>query len=431
MDQIISQLIDDFQQRKIPDLLPRSVTMPVLEGKASVIIGMRRVGKTFFCYQKIGDLLKEKVAKDRILYINFEDDRLIDFSYKDFQTILEVYFKKYPENIKKRCYFFFDEIQEIDKWEYFVRRLLDSQNIQIFLTGSSAKLLSREIATQLRGRSLAVEIFPLSFSESLRYFNLQTKNNTSLLTSTLLQKRVEDYLFIGGFPEVQLVESDIRTQVLQEYIDIVLLRDIIERNNVSNTKALRMLVSSLVKNPGDIFSVNKFYNTLKTMGVKCSKDALYDYLDFLVDAYLFYKVPLHTWSERVRQVNPPKIYTIDTGLLVASDYSHSNNLGKLLENFVFLELRRKLKQIEYWKSEDGYEVDFYVQDNKMESVLIQVCVSLRKEATRKREIRGLQSAMTHFRLKKAFIVTLDEEEDLGNGIQVIPVKKWLLNKNFV
>src|SRR3989339_1597183 len=169
MKNVISQLIDDFHERNLPELVARNKVFFEVRGKADVVIGMRRSGKTWFCYQKIKELIAAGIKKEEILYLNFEDDRLLEFNVSNFQEILDVYFGKYPEQRNTRCYFFFDEIQRIDQWEMFIRRLLDTENVQVYLTGSSSKLLSTEIASTLRGRSLPIEIFPFSFPEFLKY----------------------------------------------------------------------------------------------------------------------------------------------------------------------------------------------------------------------------------------------------------------------
>ncbi len=172
MKEIISQLIDDFHERQLPKPTPREAKFHDIAGKADVVIGMRRAGKTWFCFQKINELLAAGGSKKEILYLNFEDDRLFEFQVKDFQAIVDVYFSKYPENRSGVCHFFFDEIQRVDQWELFIRRLLDTENVRMYLTGSSSKLLSAEIATSLRGRSLASEIFPFGFAEYLRHRGL-------------------------------------------------------------------------------------------------------------------------------------------------------------------------------------------------------------------------------------------------------------------
>jgi hypothetical protein len=303
----------------LPEPVPRIKEFFEVTGKADVVIGMRRVGKTWFCYQKIRDLVASGIKKDRVLYLNFEDDRLLEFNVGHFQEILDVYFGKYPEHRHTQCFFFFDEIQRIDQWEVFIRRLLDTENIQIFITGSSSKLLGSDIATGLRGRSLPIEIFPLSFEEYLRFHGLLSERPKTFGSTTvsLLRKSIKDYLEVGGFPEVQTLERNLRNEVLQGYIDSVLLKDIVERHKIGNVLVLKHLVRHIMGASGGQFSVNKFFNTMKRLAIKCTKNSLYEYLDHLTDAFLFYRVPIHGRSERSRLIHPAKIYTIDTGLLNA------------------------------------------------------------------------------------------------------------------
>jgi predicted AAA+ superfamily ATPase len=429
MKNIITQFIDDFHERTLPELVPRSKAFSEVKGMADVVIGMRRTGKTWFCYQKIKDLLASGIKKEEVLYLNFEDDRLLEFNLHHFQQILDVYFGKYPEHRKTRCYFFFDEIQRIDQWEMFIRRLLDTENIQIFITGSSSKLLGSEIATSLRGRSLAIEIFPFSFEEYLKYHGLflSRPKTFGANTSSILRKAVKNYLEMGGFPEVHKANLDLRIEILQGYIDSVLLKDIIERHKVSNVLALKYLVRHIMNSSGGQFSVNKFFNTMKSMSIKCTKNSLYEYLDHLTDAFLFYKVPIHSRSEKARLINPAKIYTIDTGLLNAMIFHNSYNYGQLLETMVFMHLRRGGHDTEYLKTNDGCEVDFFIRhriSNKTQ--LIQVCWEMSDKKTFERELRGLKSAMDELSIPTGTIVTWDDETVIDNKIKVIPVWKWLL-----
>ena len=430
MKNIIAQLIDDFHDRKLPELTPRNREFPEIEGKADVVIGMRRTGKTWFCYQKMKDLISSGVSKEKILHINFEDERLLEFNVNHFQEILNAYFGKYPENRETKCYFFFDEIQRINQWESFIRRLIDTENIQIFITGSSSKLLGLEIATSLRGRSLPIEIFPFSFEEYLKFHGkfLGRPQKFSSNTSSILRKAVRDYLETGGFPEIQKTRRDMRIEILQGYIDSVLLKDIIERHNVSNVLVLKHLVRHIMNSSGGKFSINKFFNSMKSMAIKCTKNSLYEYLDHLVDAFLFYKVPVHTRSEKARMTTPAKIYTIDTGLLDAMTFRNANNRGQLIETMVFMQLRRKGYNIEYLSTKDGYEVDFLAK-NKItgDTRLIQSCWEISDKKTFERELRGLRSAMKENSFSKGTIVTWDDETDIEKNIQAIPVWKWLLN----
>lgn len=429
MKNIILQLIDDFHERKLPEPVARNKQFHEVAGKADVVMGMRRSGKTWFCYQKIKELMASGIKKEEILYLNFEDDRLLEFNVNHFQVIMDVYFGKYPEHRNARCYFFFDEIQRIDQWEMFIRRLIDTENIQVFITGSSSKLLGSEIATSLRGRSLSIEIFPFSFDEFLKFHGLFPDNPKTFgaNTSSILRKAVKDYLEVGGFPEVQKLDRNLRIEVLQGYIDSVLLKDIIERHKVSNILVLKYLVRHIMNSSGGQFSVNKFFNTMKSMSIKCTKNSLYEYLDHLVDAFLFYKVPIHSRSEKSRLINPTKIYTIDTGLLNAMTFRNSYNYGYLLETMVFMHLRRRGYDAEYVNTKDGREADFFTRHRTSgETQLIQVCWEMSNKKIFERELLGLKSAMDELSLSTGTIVTWDDEAVIENKITVIPIWKWLL-----
>lgn len=430
MKHYISQLIDDFHERELPRPVTRGAELHDIPGKANVVIGMRRAGKTWFCYQKIQELMASGTVLQKILYLNFEDDRLLDFTVKDFQDILDVYFGKYPDHRSGTCYFFFDEIQRIEQWEHFIRRLVDTENIRIVLTGSSSKLLSSEIATSLRGRSLTTEIFPLSFEEFLAYHDSfsHPPSTFGARTASRLRKAFREYLDIGGFPEVQGKERALRIEILQGYIDSVLLRDIIERHGIANVQALKFLVRHCMSAAGGKFSVNKFYNTLKSMSVKCTKNSLYDYLDYLADSFVIYRVPIYSRSEKARQVNPAKLYAVDTGLLNAMTFRNARDHGHLLENMVYMHLRRRGYETEYVTTDDGRETDFLARHRTTgDRQLIQVCWDMTDESTFKRELAGLKSAMKELSISDGTIITADDERTIDKDIQVIPAWKWLLH----
>jgi predicted AAA+ superfamily ATPase len=329
------------------------------------------------------------------------------------------------------CYFFFDEIQRIPQWESFIRRLLDTEKIQVVLTGSSSKLLSREIATSLRGRALSVELFPFSFGEFLQHHGVfkEIPETFSSRTCSLLRKSIKDYLQRGGFPEVQRLEPGMRIEILQGYIDAVLLNDVVERHKVGAVLPLKHLVHQVMAAPGTQFSVNKFHNTLHSMGIACAKNSLYDYLDYLADAFLLFKVPLHTRSERQRQIVPAKFYAIDTGLLQAISFRHAANSGALLETLVFLHLRRLGYEIEFVRTAGGYEVDFLARHPVDGDVkLLQVCYDLNEEGTWERELRALNAARSEFGIQHALVISWDDERILPGGCEVIPAWKFLLQQ---
>ncbi|MDO5580931.1 MAG: ATP-binding protein [Planctomycetia bacterium] len=432
MKTVLKKLLDEYYEFNLPDMVRRQTDFPMFPRKATVIIGMRRTGKTWFCYQKMKDLMAEGIDRSRILYLSFDDDRLFGFDIKDFQSILDVYYARYPENKEKTCYFFFDEIQLIDHWETFIRRLIDRENIQIVLTGSSSKLLGTEIATSLRGRTYVCEMFPLSFSEYLIAANIfsQIPDQFGSAVEAKLRNALEKYFASGGFPETIGLSVFERQILLQGYVDSVLFRDVVERYRIKNITALRYLIQEILHSPGQKFSVNKFYNSLKSLGIECDKNSLYACIDHLSDAFLFSKVPVYSKSERVRRVNPAKIYTVDTGILFTALTGNSDNNGPILENMVFNGLRRTARSIEYVQPAESGEVDFIASDHFNQSKLIQVAWSLSDRRTFERETRALIAAGESLNISDRTIITWDEEDELSNGIQIIPVWKFLLSQRF-
>lgn len=429
MRERLEQLFSDFYARDLPDLTPRNAYCPVLPHKATVVMGMRRTGKTWFCYQKMRDLLASGTDKSRLLYINFEDDRLLGFAVSDFQTILDLYYARFPENKESLCHFFFDEIQAVEGWERFIRRLIDNEKVQITLTGSSSKLLSSEIATSLRGRTAACELFPFSFEEYLSAAGILAQVPRHLTSTHIakIRKGVKEYFQHGGFPETVGYSDRDRTETLQSYIDAVLFRDVVERYGVSNILLLRHLIQAILNTPSQKFSVNRFYNTMQTKGVRGSKNELYQYIEYLTDGYFLFPVPIHTESERVRQTNPDKIYVIDTGILNSIQYNRGKNIGAILENLVFNHLRRSQVRTEYVDTR-GCEVDFLATGRDGEKTLIQVSYDLAGKETEKREIRALEAAGKALKIESRLIVTWDDERELDNGIRTVPVWKLLLGR---
>ncbi|MDP2821192.1 MAG: ATP-binding protein [Sulfuritalea sp.] len=434
MDNTLEQIIGDFQERHLPALTPREVPLPGLAGKIDTLIGMRRTGKSWRIYQAMADLLAAGTPKESLLYINLDDERLYPLTGADLQAIPETFFRLTPENKQRRCHFFFDEIQNVPGWERFVRRLLDTENAQITLTGSSAKLLSREIATTLRGRSLATEIFPFSFGEALRHQGESdgvAKAAVGSARRALLANRLRSYLECGGFPEVQGIEAPYRVRILQEYVDVVILRDVVERHGIGNLAPLRYLIRHLLGSPACAFSVNRFHNDLQSQGIACGKNSLHDYLAHLEDAYLVQSISLDSRSVRQRQVNPRKVYPIDTGLAQAFRHGAGMDRGRLLETLVFLDLRRRGMQIAYFRSAQGFEVDFFARSADGEPQAIQVAETIADAKTRQRELRALEAAMAERKLARGTLVTLDEEAhiDTARGpVAVVPAWRWLLRE---
>ncbi len=431
---LIEKIIADFQERDLPSLTLRHQQLPAVPGKIDSIIGMRRTGKTFFIYQIIADILSRGIEKSTVLYINFDDDRLYPLTAADLHRVTDVYHRLYPENKNRLCHFFFDEIQNIQGWERFVRRLIDTENVQIALTGSSAKLLSHEIATTLRGRSIATEIFPFSFTEVLSHEGIviDASPRPGAKQRALLQNRFRNFLTAGGFPEVQNIAAPLRIRILQEYVDVVILRDVVERYKIGNIQPLRAMIRHLLSAPATMFSVNKFYNDLKSHGISCGKNTLHELFDHLCDAYLLYPVSIYSRSQRAKRVNPRKVYAIDSGLAHAFAHSPTAGWGHLLENVVFMELRRRNLAIEYYRTKNGFEVDFITTSHDGTLMLIQVSARLADPDTRYREIRALSDAMEETGIPHGTILTLDDEEIIETrhgDVNILPAWLWMLKKS--
>ncbi len=386
-----------------------------LKNKIKVAMGMRRVGKTYFLIQTIREIIDEhKLPIQRILYLNFEDDRLLPCSQATLRKLLEGFYQLYPENHDHTCYLFLDEIQNVEDWALVIRRFFDTKKVEIYLSGSSAKLLSKEIHTSLRGRSVASEIWPFSFREYLEAHQIDFQPNSfSTKTRDQLLQQLSAYLQEGGFPESTGLSIADRRQLLQDYVELVMVRDIIERYGITNISLIKYLVNTMIKHAGGTFSVNKFANDVKSQGLSGAKNTIHDYLLYIEDAYLAFTVPLYNESLRKVQSNPKKLYVVDTGLVNAYSFSVNNNYGHLFENLVYLELRRKGHDIYYYLTEERYEIDFFTIDPLGQQHIYQVVWDTADEKTMAREQRALQKA----------------EKELGvTGELITPeiyVEKWL------
>jgi uncharacterized protein len=431
---IIQQRLADAISMDLPKLTKRNCHIPDMPGKVYSVIGMRRSGKTYFLFQVMESYLADGVDRSRLVYFNFEDERFADISVNDLHWITDEYYVMFPENRSKKVYFLFDEVQLVKHWERYVRRLLDSENVRIFVSGSSAKMLSREIASSLRGRSIEIPIYPYSFKEFASHHQIDIPINLKLIGSrmrSILENLMIKYLNEGGFPEAQGLSLRDRHMLLQGYVNSVLFRDVIERFGITNIMVLKTLIRHLIKNTGSKFTVNKFYNELKSQGIKVAKTTLHEYLDHLQDAFLLHLIPIYADSERKRMVNPVKSYVIDTGLAVSFMTSRDLNLGHLLENSVFMELRRRDARLTYLRTESGYEIDFLAHYAEGARQAIQVAADVSDPLTRDRECRSLVEISALVPDADLLLINLSEEAMIKINhvnIQLIPAWKWLLDK---
>lgn len=427
MKEVFKTIIKDYHL-SLPknDVKQRDLQIPLNSGKIITFIGPRRCGKTFYSYWLINEL-SNKVEKEKIIYINFEDERL-DISAANLHLIMDAYFELYPENFGQEIYIFFDEIQEIDGWEKFVRRIYDTITKNIFITGSSAKMLGKEIASSLRGRNIAYNLYQLSFREFCNFQNIDTQDVYSTQAKAILRNQFDKYLWDGGYPETIFMEKELSSKTLQSYYDVMLFRDIVERHEVANVFVLKQFLKKAMNNISSPFSVNKFFNELKSQGIKISKNSIYEFLVYSLDCFLLFILNPYDPSVAKQQAHNKKLYAVDTGLVNAVTYRFSHDKGKLLENIVFLHLNRQEKKIYFLKNK--YECDFIVVEKMSPIAAIQSCLTMEDKATRDREIRGLMNALEKLNLPEGFIITLDEEEDLiveGKKIFIRPCWKWLLS----
>ena len=296
MNKLLATFIKEASQNILnaKNSVARDVTFPQADGIIKVAIGMRRVGKTYILFEAINGLLAKDIPQEQILFIDFEDDRLLPMTMKEMGKLLDSFYTLYPENHTRKCYLFLNMVQNVDGWHLVLRRYLRSKDVEITITGSSAKLLSKEIHTSLRGRSLAVEVLPYSFNEFRSAHNLTIPSPPfSRQDYDITNKQMKDFFTTGGFPAVQHLDAHAWRETLQGYIDTVILRDVIERHNVSNALLPKYLIKTLIINAATIFSVNKFYNNAKIQDYKISKETIYTYLDYLEDAFLIFRVPLY------------------------------------------------------------------------------------------------------------------------------------------
>ncbi|MFH1359010.1 MAG: ATP-binding protein [archaeon] len=405
----------EFQEEK--ELVDREVENKILTFlnlKLPIIItGVRRAGKSTLLYKIKNNLkLKEK----EYFYVNFNDERLINFLIEDFQKILDFLNE---QDYNKECYLFIDEIQETNGWEKWVDRIKEKH--PIFITGSNSKLLSKEISTVLTGRSINTSLYPFSFREFIMSKKINIKNwKLDLKIQSKLRKEFSEYLLLGGIPKV-VVENDKR--LLQENYENILYRDIIKRFNQNLEKPIKEISVFLLSNISNELSIRKLSRMIQIKNLSTLKSIL----DTFENAFLFFFVNRFDFSVKKQIQNPRKVYCVDNGFVSQVGFRFSSNKGKILENLVFLELKRNKEDV-YYFSEKG-ECDFVLREGAKIKSAIQVCYDL-NESNREREISGLIEAMDKFKLKKGLILTFDQEDELkidNKKIIIKPVWRALLS----
>lgn len=422
-------------QKELPfNVIERDLQLPIDSRQIVTVSGVRRCGKSSMMKIVANTLMANGVEPERILWINFDDERLYGMKADELDEVIQAYREIFPDIPIADTYIFFDEIQAIKGWELFVLRLYKSYCKNIYVSGSNAKMLSSQIATALRGWPLEYQAFPLSFSEYMRFKGIEASNFTEEGRARLVAC-CKEYIHSSAFPEVVLMnEKSLRIRKVQSYFNTMLFRDLIEHYSLSSPETVRYFLKRLMANLSKPTSINAIFNDIKSQGKKLDKNRLYELADMACDTFMFFKI--NRWSESIikENIRLPKYYFIDNGMHNAVIMPQSDDDGKLLENAVFLHLRRFLdpmKKITYFN--EDVECDFVIQQDEHIEKLIQVCWTLTNSDTLQRELRGLQIASEVTGCRDCTIITFDESDEILNDdlvIKVIPVWKWLLTSPY-
>lgn len=426
MKNILKTVIADFHATRLRSSLRRNIELPVDSGIIISVIGVRRSGKTFLLYETIKRIIGNGIPKRNIIYINFEDERLT-LGKDQLDLILQAYQELYPKQDLAECYFFFDEVQNIEGWEKFIRRVFDTVSKNVFISGSNSRLLSTEIATELRGRTISYTLYPLGFEEYLRFKKAESEYFGTIQKIKMLD-HFKSFMIHGGFPELVDLDEILKIRKLQDYFNTIIYRDLIDRYNISNPAVLKFFLKRILSQVTKPVSINKIYNDLRSLGYKISNNVLYEYSDFIQASFASVLINKFEYSEIKQAKSEKKAYAIDNGILSAIDYSFSENNGKLLENLIALELLKSGKELMYFR--DNQECDFIIKVKKTYSA-VQVCYSIQDSDTHEREVKGLIRACEYLKLKKGIIVTFEEEDSFVTDnitIAVLPAYKYILEE---
>ena len=425
-------ILTEWDQKALPEIYPREEEIS-LSGfgqvkKVLVVTGFRRTGKTYLMLSAVSRLLKKCSRKD-VFYLNFEDERIpgTTETLTELLPAFQAFFGQKPK------YLFLDEVQNIPLWSKYVRRILDNEDIQIFLTGSSSKMSSFELPTELRGRSLEQKVYPLNFREFLIFKN--EKLDEERLSFYPEEKARFDFLFreyltFGGLPEIVRARADDRINILHEYFRTVIRREIMERFGLKNEEPLKTVAKLLLNST--YFSLSKIYRDLRSQGVKIGKNTVNNYFSYLASSYLFVPISHFSFSLRHQMTRPQKAFFADSGFLTALSTKFSQNNSRLLENLVAGHLRVRGKEIYYFQNERKTdEVDFVVSDSGRQEELIQVCFDLTDRETQKREFGALIRTGKKLRCENLKIITASQSEEVPcpASIKFVSLADFFFTKN--
>jgi len=432
----LEKVLLEWKEFKLPEIRERELKLDLNPEQIISLTGIRRSGKTFILLDTAKKLLR-RYKRGEVLYVNFEHELLVNIEAKDARKMFEIHGELFEERIR---YLLFDEIQKVRNWEVLLRRLYDERRYRIFISGSSSEVRPKELSSSLRGRTLNFMVFPLNFREFLKFKNHEFGNKDDLVEEKKgkMLKLLREYLEFGGFPDVVLKEDRIeKIKLISSYFDTILLRDIIEKHEIRHVRLLEMFLKYIISTSSCYFSPTKAQNYFKSIGEKCTKPTLLDFLEYAEKAFLVFKTEIFSPKIKDRKQYPVKIYTIDNSFINFVNPKFSENIGVLMENCVGIEfLRRKEKdptiEIYYWKNHQGREVDFVVKKGFEIHELVQVSYALNENDVRRRETKSLIKASEELGCKNLLVITWDyegEEKAKGKEIRFIPLWKWLLRSH--
>ena len=421
----------EWQEFEFPPVISRDIDCSVI-GKNRIvsIIGPRRAGKTYLCFEMITDLLKTGLPRENIVYMNFEDERLVPLDGRELTNLLDVHGELYARDDNKQVYCFLDEVHNVPNWSKWVRRTIDkNKNVNVVLTGSSSKMLSSEIATELRGRGTSITVFPYSFAEFLHARGHYVEFSENLPYSkgkSALLRYFNEYVQKGGFPEIT-DQAEYR-DTLQQYYRAMFFRDIVERFRIKNIRQFEDFLKIQISRFASLSSISNSEKEMAELGYSLSKNTLFGYLGYAKDVFLLFDVCKYDLKVTRQLRAPRKLYAVDHGLLNAVRFSSSEDRGRILENIAFMELRRRYDAIYYHMEKN--ECDFVIMDGHAVSHCCQVCWSMEKRETAEREIRGLLGALHAYKLEQGTVITNSEYTDIerdGKKIRVRPMWHFALD----
>ncbi|WP_449315780.1 ATP-binding protein [Rubneribacter sp.] len=452
MRPIIGEKIREFFSEGVPEAFERDLSLGSIQPPArgnlvNVVVGVRRCGKTYRLYQEMRRIVSAGYPEASLLYFNFEDERLKPYDASLLSEVVETFYALNPRAREEGAFFFFDEVQEVPDWGLFLRRMVDTAKATIYVTGSSSKMLSLDIASEFRGRALPHELFPLSFAEYVRFHGGDIPPREALAAGALtageralLRSACSDYLVRGGFVPVQDRGLSECALLLQEYANRTVSYDVVERYGLANLSAASSFLAQCMASSARELSVNKVHGRFRSLGSSVSRETLSRLLGYYEESYLLFSVREFSRALADNPRSPAKVYAVDPGMLMAFSPSAARDEEQRLETAVYLALRRQadlvrrgsVSRVLLDRGSTRREVDFVVGDALMQDAfrLVQSSTSLADPATRKRELAALEAAMSAYGVEESWVVTLDEQETVQTDqgvVRIVPAWSWLLD----